>query len=250
MSRVQAERDRDEQLLLRLFRWLHDCERSEVMQYAAEVLAKRVSLDPHLGRYSEPAAKTLANELEEDFHSRLRRTMPPQEPWDYLDDWIDHTVAYAWGDETGNVIFGSCVFDDAYAGQLLREVEETAANQRFPEPPGFDVDQMAFFIQQWRERALSALERNAEQYARIVVADVDYTPSDETFYVLKRQSQQSLYLAESLAVVEEKLKADGWWNYGVVIRWDEVPVALWSLSNNEYLAVWDSKEKPIRERGK
>src|SRR5688500_2498442 len=113
MSLVKAQREEDEQLLLRRLRCLHDCARSSVLKHVAETLAARVSADPHLRRYSEPAAETIKEELESSLDSRLRCSMPPEEPWHYLGDWMDDTISSAWGDETAAVIFGACAYDKA-----------------------------------------------------------------------------------------------------------------------------------------
>jgi hypothetical protein len=77
-----------------------------------------------------------------------------------------------------------------------------------------------------------------ESPAKVFIADVLYTRSDETFYVLDRYSYQSLYQGDRLEDVIAHLKTDGWARCGSVNRVDGVVVALWSRGS-DYLAIWD-----------
>lgn len=248
-SVAEAQLKRDEQFLLRMFRLLRDSERGDLLKHVGETLAARVSLDAHARLDFDHPSVLRTEELEEGLDARLRRSMPPQEPWDYLDDWIVQTLSYAWADETASVIFGSSAFDQTNAEQLLHEVAETAANQHFTEqPPPFDADAMLDFIREWRERAVKALESNSIASARFVVADVLFTASDETFYVLNSRDRQALYLADSVDELTDKLERDGWSRSGQIGRWDGAAVALWSRGN-DYVATWDSAEQPIQKGG-
>jgi len=80
----------------------------------------------------------------------------------------------------------------------------------------------------------------------VVIADVLYTASDETFYVTSRLDHQTHYEGGWLEDVSDRLKADGWSRCGYVTRADGVPVALW-CRKSEYIAVWDRVLQPERK---
>lgn len=82
---------------------------------------------------------------------------------------------------------------------------------------------------------------------RIVIADVLYTMTDETYYVLDRvSSYNDIYRAESLEQAFMLLKADGWTRCGKVRRSDSVLVDMFQR-NNENIAIWQEAEAEEEE---
>jgi len=75
--------------------------------------------------------------------------------------------------------------------------------------------------------------------SKIIIADVLYTVTDETFYVLNRYNDNaSDYVAETLEDTFQNLNADGWHKCGKVNRADYSLVDM--LTNHkDYIAVWE-----------
>jgi len=83
---------------------------------------------------------------------------------------------------------------------------------------------------------------------RVVIADVYYTASDETWYVLKPPSHKyyDIYIAPTYDEVKARLEHDGW-GQSVIDRWDGRLVPMWSRSRpgsyeEEFLATWTEPE--------
>ncbi|MEA4919810.1 MAG: hypothetical protein VB078_02635 [Clostridiaceae bacterium] len=76
--------------------------------------------------------------------------------------------------------------------------------------------------------------------SKIVIADVLYTKTDETFYVLNRTHENaSKYYAETLEGTISNLKADGWSTCGKVQKSDYTAVDALTNGNLGYIAVWE-----------
>lgn len=75
--------------------------------------------------------------------------------------------------------------------------------------------------------------------AKIVIADVLYTVTDETFYVLNRLHKNApKYYSETLEDVFRKLETDGWHRCGKVNKSDSSLVDM--LTNHkDHIAVWE-----------
>lgn len=74
---------------------------------------------------------------------------------------------------------------------------------------------------------------------KIMIADVLYTTTDETFYVLdKVHDNASKYYAETLENVFNKLKQDNWEQCGKVNKSDGLLVDMFVKDSN-YIAVWE-----------
>lgn len=77
---------------------------------------------------------------------------------------------------------------------------------------------------------------------RIVIADVLYTETDETFYVLKGKSKfAERYVAETTEKCRRLLEQDGWSGGDSVCREPHKFVELWQR-RSEYLAIWEEAE--------
>lgn len=75
--------------------------------------------------------------------------------------------------------------------------------------------------------------------AKIMIADVLYTTTDETFYILdKVHDNASKYYAETLENVFNKLTLDNWKQCGKVNNSDGLLVDMFEKENN-YIAVWE-----------
>ena len=76
--------------------------------------------------------------------------------------------------------------------------------------------------------------------SKIIIADVLYTMTDETYYIPNREYENAAkYQAETLDAVYEKLIADGWTRCGKVNKSDYSLVDMFSNSHNNYIAVWE-----------
>lgn len=72
-----------------------------------------------------------------------------------------------------------------------------------------------------------------------MIADVLYTKTDETFYVLNKvHNNASRYYAETLDDVFNKLKQDKWEQCGKVNKSDNLLADMFVKENN-YIAVWE-----------
>ena len=77
---------------------------------------------------------------------------------------------------------------------------------------------------------------------KIVLADVYYTYTDETYYVLNGTSRYAdNYKADTLREVFQALRADGWSKSGKVQRSDYSPVDLFERDGDK-IAVWQEAE--------
>lgn len=73
----------------------------------------------------------------------------------------------------------------------------------------------------------------------IMIFDVLYTTTDETFYVLNKiHDNASKYYAETLEDVFNKLKQDKWEQCGKVNKSDGLLVDMFKKDEN-YIAVWE-----------
>lgn len=74
---------------------------------------------------------------------------------------------------------------------------------------------------------------------KIMIADVLYTVSDETFYVLNRTNENApKYYAETLEAVFDKLRQDKWVKCGKVNKSDNSLADMFKKDEN-YIAVWE-----------
>ena len=81
----------------------------------------------------------------------------------------------------------------------------------------------------------------------IVIADVQMTASDETYYVMKSRYMEEYYGDATLIAVEEKLTDAGWSKSSWITRADGVRVDWWLKSGaGDGVAVWDNDEKPYK----
>ena len=75
--------------------------------------------------------------------------------------------------------------------------------------------------------------------AKIIIRDVLYTNTDETFYVLEREHKMPAdYKAETLEEAVTYLKSDGWIRCGKVNKQDYSIVDMLS-KDNVYIAIWE-----------
>ena len=111
--------------------------------------------------FGTPRAKRKqeAEELTWELEERISRVQPPMQPWDYLGERIYSTLESAWPKGAAEVVLGSAENDHENALELLEAVRETADREGFPEPPLFEVDDMAAFIRAWRGVVMERLER-------------------------------------------------------------------------------------------
>lgn len=74
---------------------------------------------------------------------------------------------------------------------------------------------------------------------KIIISDILYTESDETFYVLEKiHSNAFKYYAKTLEDVFNKLKQDKWNQYGKVNKSDGSLADIFKRGN-DYIAVWE-----------
>ena len=74
---------------------------------------------------------------------------------------------------------------------------------------------------------------------KIVIANVHYTVTDETFYVLQSQLDGAeKYRRDTLEETISSLEAAGWSRCGKVNRWDGVHVDMMTEGNLNYIALW------------
>lgn len=73
----------------------------------------------------------------------------------------------------------------------------------------------------------------------VVIANVLYTSTDETFYVLKGQFDGAEnYIKDTLEETIAALEASGWRRCGKTNRWDGVHVDMMSNEKLDYIALW------------
>lgn len=89
---------------------------------------------------------------------------------------------------------------------------------------------------------LRKLEKNLisiQSMNLVKIADVYYTQSDETYYVLKKDYERAYeYIADNLEQTKKLLIDDNWKQIGKIDRWDEVLVEAYS-KDNKIIAIWD-----------
>lgn len=74
---------------------------------------------------------------------------------------------------------------------------------------------------------------------RILIANVLYTATDETYYVLNSPYEKAdSYQADTLDAAIRMLEQDGWTRCGKVQRSDYVNVDAMTNSKNEMIAIW------------
>lgn len=74
---------------------------------------------------------------------------------------------------------------------------------------------------------------------KIMIADVLYSTTDETFYVLNKAHDNDFkYYAETLEDVFDKLKQDKWIQCGKVNRINNLLADMFKKDEN-YIAVWE-----------
>jgi|GEM_PF-7064084 len=85
---------------------------------------------------------------------------------------------------------------------------------------------------------------------KIIIADVLYTNTDETFYVRNCPYEQAeIYIADTLADTLDRLKADGWQPCGQIKTNDPAPTLAQLLrKNNNYIAAWLHQPLVAREQ--
>jgi hypothetical protein len=75
--------------------------------------------------------------------------------------------------------------------------------------------------------------------SKVIIADVTYTVTDETYYVSSRASKYATrYSSESIEETEKLLKKDKWSYSGKVGKWDYSHVDMWSRED-ELIAIWE-----------
>lgn len=76
--------------------------------------------------------------------------------------------------------------------------------------------------------------------SKIIIADVLYTNTDESFYVLDRVHENAeTYHADTVEAVIQNLREDGWDTCGKVNKSDGSLADLLSNDKNDYIAVWE-----------
>ena len=74
---------------------------------------------------------------------------------------------------------------------------------------------------------------------KIVVANVLYTTTDETFYISKSQLDGAEnYIKDTLDETIASLETAGWNRCGKVSRWDGVHVDMMTNGKLDYIALW------------
>lgn len=73
----------------------------------------------------------------------------------------------------------------------------------------------------------------------VKIAEVYYTKTDETYYVLNKQFEDyENYVGNCKEETIAKLLKDGWNRFGHLTRWDDVSVEVFS-KDNAIIAIWD-----------
>ena len=154
----------DEQRLLALFKLMTETDRSDLL--ASLSMKILISLSKAAG----PEVTSLMVPTDEDevdpteFASEfLWGIKPPQEPWDYLDESLDHALEFAWPEGVCEIILGSAIRDGYSAADLMAGVEEFAEESGNYEPAWFGEKEMVAFIQAWRSNYMSALGKLAQR---------------------------------------------------------------------------------------
>lgn len=76
--------------------------------------------------------------------------------------------------------------------------------------------------------------------SKIIIADVLYTVTDETYYVLnKEHANAAKYKAATINAVYKNIVADGWTRCGKVNKSDYSLADMFSNSHDDYIAVWE-----------
>lgn len=79
---------------------------------------------------------------------------------------------------------------------------------------------------------------------KIVIANVSYTQTDETYYVLNSSMEDAQqYAGGSLEETAGKLKAAGWQPCGKVQRADGVNVDMMTDGSLHYIALWEEQSE-------
>ena len=74
---------------------------------------------------------------------------------------------------------------------------------------------------------------------KVVIANVYYTFTDETYYVLKSSFDDAAnYTKDTLEETIASLEAAGWRRCGKVNRWDGVHVDMMHDEKMNYIALW------------
>lgn len=82
----------------------------------------------------------------------------------------------------------------------------------------------------------------------VIFADILYTRTDETFYVLLSESKYiNNYSAGTLKDAVLLLEFDGWRSCGKVSRHDGVMVDMFARGNDEYIAIWEEDSEIIAQ---
>jgi hypothetical protein len=81
--------------------------------------------------------------------------------------------------------------------------------------------------------------------AKIVIADITETKSDETFYVGRSSIYQKHFEDETLEKVHQKLLKAGFKKHSWIERADGIRVHWWSDGDTD-LAVWDNEVQPYK----
>lgn len=153
----------DEQRLIELFRLMSDTERHDLLvKLSMQTLIELSKVA--IGTAANPiAAPTEQDESDptEFTDESLSFLQPPQEPWDFLDEWMGAALAYAWPEGVIDAVLGSSTNDLERAADLLQGVEHYA-EQANTESPWFGEKEMLAFIRAWREGFMAELGRLAK----------------------------------------------------------------------------------------
>lgn len=124
---------------------------------------------------------------------------------------------------------------DAYIEDLM-VLLRLFTNNTFPQNdvrPGFIRD--AYDLLRKLQNSLISVQ----SMDLVKIADVYYTETDETYYVLKKDYDKAYeYIGENIEDTRGLLIRDGWQQYGKLARWDEVFVEAY-MKDNKIIAIWD-----------
>jgi hypothetical protein len=154
-------------------------QKDELLCEIVEKLIACYPIDPYMHLSAEPS-KDAIEELSRDLEERLLLTMPPIEPWDYLDDLIYHVLESAWPEGLSDALLGSSEYDNDHAQALLDGIEEIAKEYGFPEPPWFELKDMLEFMHAWRDRIVEVIEKEKRKKIRYIhpAPGSDFSNSD------------------------------------------------------------------------
>ncbi|PCI37563.1 MAG: hypothetical protein COB53_06190 [Elusimicrobia bacterium] len=80
---------------------------------------------------------------------------------------------------------------------------------------------------------------------RPVIADVHYSSTDGTYYVLNQFEIGKSFIAQTVEETKQRLHNGGWSRCGKVVRHDDEVVEMWS-SDSRFIAIWDPSVQPVK----